>query len=321
MTSKELVKQAIHFKGPERVPIRFAQNPDESDIVCLGYKMPKGWAPSRENEDEWGCVWDNLIGTGLGQVKQHPIDTWEKFDNYRIPNPHDPTRFEDIPAVIEKYRDKYLTAGIGISGFNKLTFLRGFENLLADIYVEREKFNKLADKVFEFETGLIEEYAKFPIDGIWFGDDWGTERALIINPEKWREVFKPRYKKQFELVHSKGMDVIFHSCGYVWDIIPDFIEIGADVLNLEQPMIFGVDKLASTFGGKVCFHTNVDGQRLLPAGTKEEIIAEAKHLIEVFKPFSGGFIAYGDATLDHGYVPAENVRVMGETFKKYGRLK
>jgi uroporphyrinogen decarboxylase len=321
MTNKELVKQAIYFKGPERVPIRFAQNPDASDIVGLGFKQPKGWAPSKENEDEWGCIWDNIIKTGLGQVKGHPIDSWDKFETYKAPDPHDPSRFEDLPAAAERYKDKYLTAGIGISGFNKLTFLRGFENLLADIYTEPEKFNKLADIVFDFETGLIKEYAKFPIDAIWFGDDWGTERSLIINPVKWREVFKPRYKKQFDLCHKQGMDVIFHSCGYIWDIIPDFIEIGVNVLNCEQPMIFGVDRLAKTFGGKVCFHTNVDGQKMLPTATPEEIVAEARHLIEAFRPYNGGFIAYGDATADHGYVPPENVRAMSEAFITFGRLK
>ena len=93
------------------------------------------------------------------------------------------------------------------------------------------------------------------MDGIIFFDDWGTENALFIHPQKWREIFKPRYKEQFELSHNLGMKVFFHSCGYVWDIIGDLIEIGIDIINLEQPLVFsrekisGIDRLAKRFGG------------------------------------------------------------------------
>jgi len=153
----------------------------------------------------------------------------------------------------------------------------------------------------------------------------GDRKALFVCPEKWREIFKPRYKKEFELIHKLGMKVLFHSCGYVWDIIGDLIEIGVDVLNLEQPLVFstekinGIDRLAKEFGGKVCFESLVDPQRTLDYGSKEEIVQEAKHLIQTLGKYNGGFIALADGGGALGIVPEENIRIMMQAFKEYGK--
>jgi uroporphyrinogen decarboxylase len=66
----------------------------------------------------------------------------------------------------------------------------------------------------------------YGFDAVSFYDDWGTQSSLMVSPSLWRDFFKPRYKKQFELVRNSGLDVYFHCCGYIYDIIPDFIELG-----------------------------------------------------------------------------------------------
>ena len=89
----------------------------------------------------------------------------------------------------------------------------------------------------------------------------------MIQPELWRQFFKERYREQFQLAHSLGMKVFFHSCGQVYDIIPDLIEIGTDLLNLNQPDLFGIEKLGQEFGGRVCFVCPVDHQTVAIHGT------------------------------------------------------
>lgn len=133
-------------------------------------------------------------------------------------------------------------------------------------------------------------FAALGFDAIIFGDDWGSQNSLLISPELWREIFKPRYKKQFELVKSFGMDVWFHSCGNIMSIIPDFIEIGVDVLNLNQPDIFGIDELAVKFGGKVCFNCPVDHQTVGIFGNKDEIFNYVRKLGSTLGNFNGGLI-------------------------------
>jgi uroporphyrinogen decarboxylase len=214
---------------------------------------------------------------------------------------------------------------MGLSGFNLMMSLRGFENVLMDVALQTDFLTRLMDKVWEFEAGLIEEYAACGVDGVWFFDDWGTEDSLFIRPDAWREIFKPRYREQFRMAHDRGMHVFFHSCGYVWDIIPDLIEIGVDVLNLEQPNIFaadgmsGVDRMASIFGGKVCFCTNPDGQRVLAYASPSEVTQEVKHVISAFSKFGGGLIPLADCGKDHNILPPANIEAMETAFTRFAR--
>lgn len=325
MKSKERVKRAIKFQGPDRIPLRYAFDPERSDIVGVGYAPAKYWYGEVEGEDEWGCVWDKLGGravSSFGQVKIHPIKTLEDYKIYEFPDPCAPGRFDHLQEEIEKYRDKYIAAGMGFHDFNRLMFLRGMENLFEDLIFNKDVVIEFLKKLVDWQIEIIKQYLKFDIDGIWFGDDWGTQKSLMIAPSLWREIFKPEYKRQFDLIHSYRKDVIFHSCGYVWDIIDDLIEIGVNAFNFNQPLIFskngesGIDRLSREFGGKVCFICPLDMQRTLIEGTYNEMLNEAKHLIKALGKFNGGFIACCDEGIDHGYIPINRIQLMGEIFEK-----
>jgi uroporphyrinogen decarboxylase len=318
MTSYEVVKRAIEFSGPDRIPILWSTDLERSDIVDVGYTHPT-WESYQKVEDEWGCVWEKLEKT-MGQVTGHPIADWDDYPNYKFPDPHADERFDGIAEVIDKYSDRYISAVISVTGFNRMTFLRGYDHLLEDLYLNRDKLEELADRCFEIEMEIIKGYSQFDIDGIWFADDWGTQNALMISPNMWRDFFKGRYKMQFDLIHSLGMHVLFHSCGYIFDIIGDLIEIGVDVFNLDQPMLMGIDRLADSYGGKVCFCCPVDIQQVLPKGDLEEIAREAKHMINALGKFNGGFIGkeYPPGDID---LPEDGIEIMYSTFKRYNPFK
>ena len=146
--------------------------------------------------------------------------------------------------------------------------------------------------MFAFENGLVKRCAGQGVDALRFCDDWGTQRCLIISPRQWREIFFPRYKEQFDLVHQCGMKVWFHSCGNVLEIIGDLVEAGADVLEFLQPDVMGVECLAAAYGGKVCFTCSIDHQRHAIAGGREEIFAYARLLTETLGGQNGAFIGF-----------------------------
>jgi uroporphyrinogen decarboxylase len=113
--------------------------------------------------------------------------------------------------------------------------LRGMENFLCDLYLDKKGVNRLFDKFLdEYLTTLdivIKGVGKY-IDILVFGDDMGTQIGPLISPEIFRQLFKPRYKKVFDLVHdSSSCKVLFHSCGSLYKFIPDFIDMGVDILN------------------------------------------------------------------------------------------
>jgi uroporphyrinogen decarboxylase len=317
----ELVLKAITFNHPARPPLFFRTDPERSDIVQAAFYAPTNFVDEAKTRDEWGCTWMNTIGTGTGYVVRHPFKNWGDFEDYQFPDPRLPSRFLEIEQAVQKYPGKFIVAGLGLSGFALMTALRGFEDVLTDFYLNPELISRLADRVFEFECAAIEEFARRGVHGVWFFDDWGTERNLFIRPGLWREFFKARYAAQFKLIHALGMKAFFHSCGCVWSVIPDFIEIGLDVLNLEQMLIFGdevqtgYERVAHTYGDRLCFTVNVDTQRTLVNGTPQEIEQEILHIFDTFNRPEGGWIIFADAGKDHNIHPPENLRLVEDLFQ------
>jgi hypothetical protein len=282
-------------------------------VRWIGFKPAATFASSKPGETEWGYVWESLDGT-IGQPRDLPLADWERFLEYLPPDPHTDGRMDGFEPFIEENKDKFIIAGLGISGFNQATFLRGFEALLEDLYTDRMRAEAVLDVVFEFEIGIIGRSCCHNVDAISFADDWGTQKDLMISPDLWRQVFRPRYAKQFDQAHRAGKLVWFHSCGDLRAIIPDLIDIGVDVLELLQPDIFGVEYLATNFGGKVCFCCSVDHQRRAVSGTRAEVFAYARHLRDQLGRFNGGFIGYIEDYPSLG-MSNENYQWISEAFQ------
>lgn len=292
MTPREVVYRAIERREPSRVPVHYCNRDlDCSDTRTTGYAQAASFQPVCSGMTEWGYVWRSLDQT-MGQPEFHPLADDAAFDSYHPPDPDAPGRMDHIAEFVAGSPDHFRRFGLGISGFNLATFLRGFDNLLMDLYLDRPRAIRVIDMVFDFETAIIAKAVMYDIDCIVLGDDWGTQRELMISPDLWREIFRPLYARQFEIARAAGKKVWLHTCGNVWAIIPDLIEIGLDVIELLQPDLFGVEKLGKEFGGKTCFCCSVDHQRRALSGTREEIFTYAELLNEHLGRFQGGFIGY-----------------------------
>jgi hypothetical protein len=292
MLSTEIVLRALARQDPPRLPVHYSNRDlGDSDTATTEVGLARDVACSEPGMSEWGFVWHSFDQT-MGQPREHPLADPDAIRTYRSPDPYAPGRLEHVPAFAANNAEKFLRFDVGISGFTRATFLRGFDDFLMDLYLEPARAEQVLDFVFDFENGIIEQATAYPIDAVCFGDDWGTQRGLMISPARWRAVFKPRYAAQFARIHRAGKRVWFHSCGDVWDIIGDFIDIGVDVLELLQPNVFGVERLGREFGGNVCFCCSIDHQRLAISGTREEIFSYARLLQDSLGADHGGFIAY-----------------------------
>lgn len=181
----------------------------------------------------------------------------------------------------------------------------------------RPEFAELfLDKVLKL---YLEFYGKYLdivgpyIQLIDYNDDIGMQTGPLLLPAMFRKYLKPRYGKIFQLIRSKTKAKIFlHSCGSVYQLIPDLIEIGLDVLNPIQPLAtnMDIDGLKRRFGENLCFHGGIDIQRLLPNGSVEEVKAEVKRVARV-GGIGGGLIIAGAHNIQAD-VPPENVLAMFE---------
>jgi uroporphyrinogen-III decarboxylase len=235
----------------------------------------------------------------MGQVKGHPLDDWSKLADFRFPDPDNPLFYEGMEKHLEGANGKYRLTGIFMLLFERMHALRGLENTMMDFYIEREKIEMLADRIMNFHVRVMENISsRFPgqIHGLTFTDDWGTEKALLINPDLWREFFKPRYKRLFDTAKKAGWHVWMHSCGKVNAIIGDLIDIGLDVINLQQPRALGIEEVGREFRGRICFSSLCDIQHTLPFKDEKEIAEEAELLLRHWADERGGFILsdYGD---------------------------
>lgn len=320
----------MELEGPDRVPVDWPWKPEESDVVSVSFRQQyqKVSGFGETVEDEWGCLWTRPLPLEtMGEVRGHPLEEWSQLEIYRFPDPHAPRRFMGLKALVDEYHSpgryggKYVLGHLGHGIFERLHFLHGFTNVARDLYADRHRLGELDDRILGFFIGLVEEYEKLGVDAVAFADDWGAQNGLMVRPQLWREFFKPRYAELFRSARERGLHVWMHSCGYIYDIIGDLVEIGVDVLMLDQPELLGVERLGESFGGKVCFRCPVDIQRTMAKGDLDAISAAAAKLIWHLGNFQGGFVAgtYGD--------PARNVlRFIPEgfdrawrAFRRYGK--
>jgi len=300
MSSCEVVRRAITFERPDRLPLDFSAF-GLTDFHGVGWnQIGTGDNSLPQTLDEWGCTWVRpSTVTNMGQVKGHPLADWSALDHYRWPDPDLPAFYDGMEGRFAGSEGKFITTGIFMLLFERMHALHGFENTLADLYLERERIEMLADRIVEFDLGIIENIGRrFPgrIHSFGFSDDWGTEQALFINPDLWDEFFKPRYRRIFDAAHRQGWFVSMHSCGRVNAIIESLIEIGLDVINLQQPRVLGIEEIGRQFRGRICFLSLCDIQHTLPFQGADGIRAEAQLLLREWSTPDGGFILgdYGD---------------------------
>jgi uroporphyrinogen decarboxylase len=293
MTPREVVARTIRFEGAERIPYSLPE-PHGTDLTWVGM-TPSPDARPRQGVDEWGCVWENIGVSNLGEVKHFPLKDWADWDALTIPDIRDPRRWQDLEGARERAGDKFLIAG-GISLYERAHFIRGLENLWMDIHLAPEELGRLLDVLVEMNLYAIQRYAEAGADGFMFADDWGLQHRLMISPDSWRALWKPRYARVYQAAHEAGLLALLHSCGDITQIMDDLIEIGLDVIQMDQQENMGVDLLGARFGGRITFWCPVDIQQTMVHGTLDEIRAYCRKLVTTLGRPKGGFIAqwYGD---------------------------
>ena len=300
MTSYEVVRRAIEFDGPDRLPLRFDMMPEINDVRPVLWKeIGTGDRNLLRTVDEWGCTWERVGMENMGQVKEHPLADWRALDDYTWPDFSDPALYDGMEDYLFEAEDKYCITNIFMLLFERMHSLHGFENTLTDLYAAPEHMAWLADRIAESNLTIIDmihERLGNRIHGLAFTDDWGTERDVFIDPALWDDFFKPRYKRLFDRCHAHGWHVWMHSCGKVNKILDSLIDIGLDVINLQQPRALGIEEVGECCAGRLCFESLCDIQHTLPVATPEQIREEAALLLERWGTPKGGFILsdYGD---------------------------
>ena len=343
MTSKEKVYNALNFKEESFIPkfIWYSNKTKEflekkfnlhgpeleiymgNDILqtwlSINGEMERDVKDNTEFIDEWGITWKR--SGNYNMVIKHPLKnaTLKNIEEYNLPNPLNPKRYEYFNFLINKYGQKYFI-GADISGtiFEPSYHLMNMEDLLISMAYKDEKVDLLFDKVAEFSTAVGIEAIKKGADWIWLGDDLGSQSGMIMSPDTWRHYLKPRMAKIIKTLRTQKSDIIiaYHSCGSMSDVIPDLIEIGINVLNPIQPLATNMDiyKIKNEYGSKITLMGNIDTQDFMKNATPIEIRLQTKKLITNLKK-GGGYIFAASHTIQPD-IPIENILAMVDELKK-----
>lgn len=259
---------------------------------------------SNRFKDAFGATWELKRGQDIGTVMEHPLKE-AHLKGYTFPDPNKIMELDHIPEFIKKNNHKYIIGALGFSLYERAWIMRGIEPVLMDFLVNPIFIEELFDQITEFNLVVTKRLCQYPIDAFHFGDDWGQQHGLIMNPATWRRFFKKRLKKMYDAVHDAGLPVSIHSCGNIMEILPDLIEIGVNMISPLQAEAYDFEFLKKEYGNYISFWGGVSTQHTLPHGTTEDVRREMRERMSVLGK-DGGYVLAPSHELQ-GDIPLENM--------------
>jgi len=300
MTPQEIVRRTLEYSEPERVARSFR----DSDICgagCSAKTHATDWNDIGngrwERTDEWGNTWGRVDPTSKGEVVNGVLEDMSAMDSYEFLDYSCPADYTCVAERRAQAPDKWLNGGMPGFAFNIARKMRKLDQYLMDLVLEADRMHELHDRIDVMLEDMIRNYASTGVDGIMFGEDWGTQNQTLISPEMWASEFFPRFQKLCGMAHDLGIKVFMHSCGKIEAIVPGLMEAGIDVLQFDQPDLHGIDVLAShQKQGNITFWCPVDIQKTLQQRDEDVIRGKAREMLDKLWHGRGGFIAsyYGN---------------------------
>lgn len=222
--------------------------------------------------------------------------------------------FAECLTALKDAGDYYRASGFWTPFFHDVMDLFGMEHYLMKMYSAPDVVQAATDHVCRFYYDANEmffaEVGKL-VDGYFFGNDFGTQRDLILSPELFDRFILPWFKRFTEQGHRHGCQVILHSCGSIHRVIPRLIEAGVDCLHPLQARAANMDAaiLSRDFKGRIAFLGGIDTQQLLVSGTPAQVKEEVRRVKGLLGPRLIVSPSH-EALLPN--VPPQNVAAMAE---------
>ena len=281
-------------------------------------RTPEEQVEFAKTQDFWGAA--KVVPENFPKI--HPITTPEALTTYKWPDPDDMAILGPIKELVEKYKKDYFIIVDMSSTLIEAAYahLVGTQNFFLYLYDQPEMIKEVLDGLTEYYTALGRNAIKLGADMIRVGDDVGAQQSMMLAPESWRELAKPRFKYMFDEFRKENPDIFIklHSCGDYSPIIPDEIELGVDLSGLMQPTGGNKDQVGikKKYGDKLALVGGFDVQRLLPRGQVEAV---REGVLNVMKNLAvGGGYIFSPSHYILADVPIQNIFAMLQAQKEFG---
>ncbi len=279
--------------------------------------------------DMWGVPykatedWDHCVVDGAPMREA----TLDNIDDFKWPDPNDPAQFKGLR---EKARHLYentdyvigadaIKAGVLMNSLQ----MRGYDKFFMDLILDKGFAEGLMDRILatlkEMWSRYMEEVGEY-VQIAYVTDDLGSQKSLLISPDLFRELLKPRMKELHDHIKSLAdVKLMFHTDGAVSPLLDDFLEMNVDILNPVQTSVNGLEDtfaIKQAYGDRLSFHGAIDVQQMMPNATPDELKQEiAKRIYDLGR--NGGYILAPCHNLGHDISP-ENVVTLFETARELG---
>lgn len=280
--------------------------------------------------DPWGIEWIRPASSFYYDLYKPPLAgqiTVQDILNHRWPEPYDPGFTRGLRQRVQAMRaesDCALVLNLSLWVLQCSQNVRGYEDWYVDLAAEPRLIQCIADCLTESMLGPLEmvtDEVGDLVDVISVSDDIGHQDRLAMSAETYRRVFKPRHARMMEAIKSRSRaPVMWHTCGSVYDVLEDLIEIGVDSLNPVQTTAKRMEpeRLKKDFGDRLSFWGGIDTMRVLNHGTPEDVRREVRNKIAILAR-GGGYVLSAIHNVQPD-VPVENLLTMVEAALQCGRF-
>jgi uroporphyrinogen decarboxylase len=225
---------------------------------------------------------------------------------------------EHMSKEVEYAHSIGLTATCWIGRFYESAwYYRGYEEMLMDMISDEDMANFIFDKLYENNMFTAIAAAKAGVDFVMCGDDVANQNSMMFSLDTWRYYQKSRWSKIYAEVKKIKPDIKiwYHSDGKIWDIIPELIEIGVDILNPVQPECIDPYEVKKKYGKLITIDGAIGTQTVMPFGSPADVNKAVQDAIEILGA-DGGFILSPSHIIEPE-VPIENIKAFIDTANKY----
>lgn len=348
MTSRERTITALKHREPDRVPVTLAYETPEGiagryghepyakhmrqDIYAVTMDPAQPMESVRQRYlpdvpehaviDGWGVArWYSSTGSSHAVVGPlRDMTTTAELERFEFPDQGHEQYASHLEADVRKLHNR----GVAVQGAMSQTIFElawamyGMENLMIGFHEHPDFVELLFDRITERRIAMAEHYARAGVDLLRLGDDIGTQRGMMIDPEVWRRFLKPRFASIIAAARAIRPDiqVFYHSDGNIEPVIEELIEIGVTILNPIQPECMDPFTIKRRFGDRLTLWGTIGTQTVFPFGTPETVRETVRRLIGELAP-GGGYVIGPTHSIEQD-VRWENIVAFYEAVEEFG---